>query len=121
MSKSSKKKETNKVLVEGLAKERIVINSEYDKLVETLQDPKYSQQRYTEKPVTIPGDLFARFVNVVGNTKDSLNALEDMLNSANNTINILQNELAKVTLEVGRAHIENVNAGYTTTVEDQNN
>jgi len=94
---------------------RAKMNEDFDSLFEKLASEKYDSQGYKkEANIEINGSIFTMFINVNAENKRVMDAVQKNLVTAFHTIDALLTENAKLSIELMKLHIENIEAGKTT-------
>lgn len=92
----------------------------FESLVAKAQDTKYSNQKYDkDSMVTIPGTLFADFVNTLSSTHQILMQLQRNLAAAGKAIEVSLASQDVMQLSLMKQHIQNVEDGITTAVSEE--
>ena len=65
--------------------------------------------------VTIPGTLFAEFLNTVTQVKSVLENVSKAAEVISRSSDVLQNETAKMTIRLMQAHVNNIDSGWSST------
>jgi hypothetical protein len=91
------------------------MHSDFDKLFEKISGPEYDGRGYKkDAKVSMSGEVFTLFINVNAENKRVMDAVQKNLVVAFNTIDALLTENAKLSIELMKAHIANIDAGVTT-------
>lgn len=91
----------------------------FEALLDKLEEKGYKDQGYSDNSlVTIPGPLYADFLNTVGNVKRVLDVVKKNAEMMAHNIEMLEDNTAKLTLRLMKQHIENIDAGSTTPYEE---
>lgn len=87
---------------------------QFVELMKKLDQPEYTNRGYSkDSTVTIPGSLFADFVNTVSFVKQTLQSIEKSTEATLRVASHLNEQTAKLTIRVMEAHINNIEAGNT--------
>jgi hypothetical protein len=104
---------------EGTLIQGKVFNEQFDTLLEKLSSDKYKDQGYSKtSTVTIPGPLFADFLNFVSSTKQILENIDKVVAIIDKNTSFVTEEGAKMTLRLMEAHANNVDHNWTTSNEE---
>lgn len=94
---------------------RVKMNEDFDSLFEKLSSEKYDSQGYKkDAKLEIDGSTFSFFINVNSENKRIMDAVQKNLVTAFHTIDALLTENAKLSIELMKLHIQNIDAGKTT-------
>jgi len=94
-------------------------NDQFVELIKKLDKPEYTNRGYSkDSTVTIPGSLFADFVNTVSFVKQTLQSIEKSAQATLSVANHLNEQTAKLTVRVMEAHIANIESGATISNEE---
>lgn len=87
---------------------------QFVELMKKLEQPEYSNRGYAkDSTVTIPGSLFADFVNTVSFIKQTLQNIEKSAEATLRVASHLNEQTSKLTIRVMEAHVNNIDAGNT--------
>ena len=118
--KEAKKKiEDEKRAQEAFEKNKKEVEEKYEKLLEELTSKGYDKMAYPEgSEITIPGPLFARFINYMNTNKKTLENLETSFNVLLRVVDASFTANNEFVLDLMQQHIENCEAGKTVTQEE---
>lgn len=115
----SEEKVDAKKLVEESRKEREAVNKVFDELLVKLSEEGYSNRGYSsESSITMKGELFATFLNTLTYTKNTLENIDKTLEATIRSSELLQNNFAKMTIQLMEQHIKNIEDGNTSTMDE---
>jgi rubrerythrin len=105
-----------KEVLERLASDRKLFNDQFDALMSKLNEETYKGRGYSKTSnVTIPGTLFAEFLNTVTQVKSVLENVSKAAEVISRSSDVLQNETAKMTIRLMQAHVNNIDSGWSST------
>jgi hypothetical protein len=115
----SEEKVDAKKLLEESRKEREAVNKVFDELLVKLSEEGYSNRGYSsESSITMKGELFATFLNTLTYTKNTLENIDKTLEATIRSSELLQNNFAKMTIQLMEQHIKNIEDGNTSTMDE---
>lgn len=87
---------------------------QFVELMSKLEQAEYANRGYSkDSTVTIPGSLFADFVNTVSFIKNTLQTIEKSTEATLRVASHLNEQTSKLTIRVMEAHVNNIDAGNT--------
>lgn len=114
-----KKEPTGEEILEQSRKNREEINKRFDVLMEKMEEEGYNKQGYgTEDEVNMPGVLFADFLNIISQTKRVMELTDKSLEQIIRQSEMTQNNIAELTLDLMEQHVQNVEDGNTSSMEE---
>lgn len=118
MSEKKTQEATGAELLERSRKEREEMNARFDALMQKMEEGNYGNQGYSrESEITMPGALFADFLNITSQVKGVLESMDKGLEQMIRTSELTQNNMAKLTIRLMEQHIQNVEDGNTSSQE----
>ena len=120
----SKKEDEKRVAEEKKAQEAFLqrkkeIDEKYENLVKELSEKGYDRMSYPEgSEISIPGPLFAKFINYMNTNKKTLENLETSFNVLLRVIDASFTANDEFVLELMQQHITNCEAGKTVTAQE---
>jgi len=106
-------------LLEGSRKEREAVNKVFDELLVKLSDEGYANRGYSsDSVITMKGELFATFLNTLTYTKNTLENIDKTLEATIRSSELLQNNFAKMTIQLMEQHVKNIEDGNTSTMDE---
>jgi len=115
----SEEKVNAKQLLEESRKEREAVNKVFDELLVKLSEEGYTNRGYSDDSViTMKGELFATFLNTLTYTKNTLENIDKTLEATIRSSELLQNNFAKMTIQLMEQHIKNIEDGNTSTMDE---
>ena len=103
------------MLLDNAKKLKTKMHADFDEVFEKLSNEKYASQGYRkETALEINGSIFSMFININAENKRVLDVVQNNLAVAFNTIDALMTENAKLSIELMKLHIANIDAGKTT-------
>lgn len=119
MSEKKTQEATAKELLEKSRKEREEMNTRFDMLISKMEEGNYGNQGYGQgSSITMPGALFADFLNITSQVKGVMESMDKGLEQMIRTSEITQNNMAKLTIRLMEQHIQNVEDGNTLSQEE---
>jgi hypothetical protein len=92
---------------------------QFVELMKKLEQPEYANRGYSkDSTVTIPGSLFADFVNTVSFVKQTLQSIEKSAEATLSVASHLNEQTAKLTVRLMEAHVANIENGSTISNEE---
>jgi hypothetical protein len=105
-------------LQEAMLQERAEMDQKYDELFDQLEKGGYFKQTYgKDSRVTIPGSIFNSFIYFCHLQAKHLHSVQSVLNVIQQTVTGLGNNVSDMTIRLMEQHKENVDAGYTITMD----
>jgi hypothetical protein len=115
----SEEKVDARQLLEESRKEREAVNKVFDELLVKLSEEGYSNRGYSsDSEITMKGELFATFLNTLTYTKNTLENIDKTLEATIRSSELLQNNFAKMTIQLMEQHIKNIEDGNTSTMDE---
>ena len=115
----SEEKVNAKQLLEQSRKEREAVNKVFDELLVKLSDEGYANRGYSsDSVITMKGELFATFLNTLTYTKNTLENIDKTLEATIRSSELLQNNFAKMTIQLMEQHVKNIEDGNTSTMDE---
>jgi hypothetical protein len=115
----SEEKVDARQLLEESRKEREAVNKVFDELLVKLSEEGYSNRGYSsDSEITMKGEFFATFLNTLTYTKNTLENIDKTLEATIRSSELLQNNFAKMTIQLMEQHIKNIEDGNTSTMDE---
>ena len=115
----SEEKVNAKQLLEESRKEREAVNKVFDELLVKLSEEGYTNRGYSaDSVITMRGELFATFLNTLTYTKNTLENIDKTLEATIRSSELLQNNFAKMTIQLMEQHVKNIEDGNTSTMDE---
>lgn len=120
VKKPEKLIEAEKEVVNNILVQRLKAEEELDKFYEELESGNYFTQSYgKDSVVEIPGVLFATYVNYVRAQRQTMNTIENMLQTLTSVKDAMLVDASYMTIELMKTHKKNVDDGKTMSIEAQ--
>lgn len=112
-------KENAEKATKQVQSKKLEYETSLDALFDELDKGDYFKQSYAPgSKVELDGTLFASLINFINDHKRSLYSVQQMLNLLTTTVDAMLTDNAAVTIELMKAHRDNVDNGNSVSMEE---